>query len=83
MMEYSAITETDAVAEIERYIAMPGQALSYKIGELKIKELRKKAEENLGSQFSIKAFHDEILKDGALPLDVLETKMNEWITKQL
>lgn len=83
MMDNIAITQRDAVAEVERYIAWPGQALAYKIGQLKILELRTKAQEKLGDRFDIKAFHDEILKDGALPLDVLETKMNEWINKQI
>jgi len=63
-------------------MAIPGQALSYKIGELKIQELRGKAGKTLGSGFDIRAFHAEILRDGALPLDVLEMKVNEWIEKQ-
>ncbi len=71
-----------AVAEIERYMAIPGQALSYKIGELKIKELRQRAEQELGDKFSISAFHDEILKGGVMPLAVLEKKMEEWIAEQ-
>lgn len=79
MLENCAITETDAIAEIERYIAWPGQALAYKIGQLKISALRLKAEEKLGAKFDIITFHDEVLKDGALPLDVLEIKMDEWI----
>lgn len=82
MMENSSISETEAAAEIERYIAWPGQALSYKIGQLKISEMRAKAENKLGSKFDIKAFHNEILKDGALPLDVLDIKIDEWINKQ-
>jgi len=65
-------------AEIERYVAMPAQALSYKVGELKIKELRKKYEKSLGKKFSLAAFHDELLKDGAMPLNILERKMDEW-----
>ncbi|WP_242927323.1 DUF885 domain-containing protein [Pontibacter vulgaris] len=72
-------SEEAAVAEIERYMAIPGQALSYKIGELKIQELRRKAEQELGSKFSVSAFHDEVLKDGGMPLAVLEKKINEWI----
>ena len=62
---------------------MPGQALAYKIGQLKISQIRKKAEEALGQKFDIRAFHDEILKEGALPLDILETKMNVWINQQV
>ncbi|RDV15878.1 DUF885 domain-containing protein [Pontibacter diazotrophicus] len=71
-----------AVAEIERYMAIPGQALSYKIGELKMKELRQRAEQELGDKFSIRAFHDEILKGGVMPLAVLEKKIEEWIAEQ-
>lgn len=64
------------------HIAIPGQALAYKIGQLKILELRRKSERELGAKFSIRDFHDEILKDGALPLDVLERKIKEWIARQ-
>ncbi|MDX5422281.1 MAG: DUF885 domain-containing protein [Hymenobacteraceae bacterium] len=71
-----------AVAEIERYMAIPGQALSYKIGELKIKELRQKAERELGDRFNISAFHDEILRGGVMPLAVLEQRIDEWIAEQ-
>ncbi len=78
-MENLCAVESESVAEIERYIAIPGQALSYKIGQLEISKLRNKAEKELGSKFDIRAFHDEILRDGALPLDVLEVKMDEWI----
>jgi uncharacterized protein (DUF885 family) len=79
MLENSATSETDAVAEAERYMAIPGQALAYKIGQLKITELRARAERALGRRFDIKAFHDEVLKDGAVPLDVLEAKIDRWI----
>lgn len=82
MMENEAISEEGAVAEIERYTAIPGQALSYKTGSLKIRELRNKYEKELGSKFNIAAFHDELLKDGVMPLDVLEKKMNAWAAKQ-
>lgn len=75
-------SEEAAVAEIERYMAIPGQALSYKIGELKIKELRQRAEQELGDRFSISAFHDLILKGGVMPLAVLEKKVEEWIAEQ-
>lgn len=78
MMDHEPISEQGATAEIERYMAMPGQALAYKIGELKLKELRSRYEKQLGSKFNLAAFHDEILKDGALPLDVLERKMDSW-----
>lgn len=82
MMDNEAIAEEGAVAEIERYMAIPGQALSYKIGQLKILELRKRAEDALGDKFSIQAFHDEMLKYGCLPLDVLEKIIDNWIEQQ-
>ena len=78
MMNNEAISEQGATAEIERYMVIPGQALGYKIGALKIRELREKYENQLGSKFKLAAFHDEVLKDGALPLNVLETKLNAW-----
>lgn len=78
MMDNEQISEEGATAEIERYMAIPAQALSYKIGALKIRELRTKYEQQLGDKFSIAAFHDEVLKDGSLPLDVLEQKMDRW-----
>ena len=69
--------------EVDRYIAWPGQALAYKIGQLKISAIRAKAEKALGSKFDIRTFHDELLKDGALPLDLLEAKMDAWISSQI
>jgi uncharacterized protein (DUF885 family) len=78
MMDNEAISEEGATAEIERYMAIPGQALGYKIGALKIKALREKYSKQLGDRFKLAAFHDEFLKDGCLPLDVAETKMNTW-----
>jgi uncharacterized protein (DUF885 family) len=71
--------EPDIQAETDRYIVMPGQALAYKLGQLKILELRARAEKELGPKYDIRAFHDEILNGGALPLDVLETRVNAWI----
>ena len=79
MLSHSNIGRTDATAEVERYIAIPGQALAYKIGALTIQRLRRKAEAELGSKFDIKDFHAQILMTGALPLPVLEAKIDSWI----
>jgi len=79
MYANSPTEQTRAISEAERFMAIPGQALAYKIGQLKIVELRKRAEKALGSKFSVAAFHDEVLKDGAIPLDVLDAKINRWI----
>ena len=79
----AAKTEADIVNEIDRYISWPGQALAYKIGQLKILELRRKAEQILGDDFDVKTFHDELLGGGALPMQVLETRMNRWLTAEL
>lgn len=82
MMDNSAMSRTDATAEVERYIAMPGQALSYKIGQLTLSRLRAEAEKELGARFDVRAFHDQVLNTGALPLKVLEAKIRNWIAVQ-
>jgi uncharacterized protein (DUF885 family) len=75
--------EVTAVQEVERYIAILGQALSYKIGELKLRELRTRAETKLGKKFDLRAFHNEVLSHGSVPLDVLDGAVNRWIAAQL
>ena len=79
---HSAIDEPEVQIETDRYMAWPAQALSYKIGQLKILELRERARKQLGDKFDLRAFDDHILDAGALPLDVLETRMNEWVVAQ-
>jgi hypothetical protein len=78
-LENEAMSEAGIVAEIERYMAIPGQALSYKIGQLKILELRARAEKALGSRFDVREFHTRILESGCVPLKILEQKMDRWI----
>jgi prolyl oligopeptidase len=75
-------TENDITVEIDRYIVMPGQALAYKLGELKLKELRAYATAELGAKFDIRASHDEVLRHGAVSLDVLETQVKAWVAAQ-
>ncbi|MGB5103170.1 MAG: DUF885 domain-containing protein [Steroidobacteraceae bacterium] len=78
----TALGETDIAAEVERYIAWPGQALAYKIGQLKILELRRRAEEKLGPRIDIRAFHSQVVMSGSLPLSVLEARIDRWIATQ-
>lgn len=82
MKQNLALSDTDIVAEVERYIAYHGQALSYKIGQLKLLELRARAKEKLGEKFDIRAFHRQVLIDGAMPLAILEAKIDRWIAQQ-
>ena len=82
MLDNLATSEEDATSAVERYMAIPAQALSYKIGGLKIRELRDKYQTKLGAKFSLSNFHDELLKDGCLPLETLEKKMDDWAVKQ-
>jgi uncharacterized protein (DUF885 family) len=79
MLDHSGESRTDATAEVERYIAIPGQATSYKIGSLTIQKLRKEAEEQLGPKFDIREFHEQVLDSGALPMLILEQKIRDWI----
>lgn len=79
MMDHSSMSEPQATAEVERYVADPGQALSYKIGELKILELRERARAALGSRFNIRTFHDHILLGGSMPLTILERNVDRWL----
>jgi uncharacterized protein (DUF885 family) len=81
-MENAAKTELDVTNEIDRYISLPGQALAYKVGELKIKELRRKAQQALGAKYDLRDFNDAVLQTGAVPLDILEQHVNEWIGRQ-
>ncbi|GLS25769.1 DUF885 domain-containing protein [Marinibactrum halimedae] len=82
MAENSALSMHNITAEVDRYITWPGQALAYKIGELKIRELRQRAEKKLGQKFDLRSFHDELLRHGAVPISALEDIMDSWITAQ-
>jgi uncharacterized protein (DUF885 family) len=81
MKANAGMPETDVVAEIERYIVNPGQACAYKVGQLKILELRERARRELGADFDIRQFHDVVLTDGALPLSLLEREVDRWIAE--
>jgi uncharacterized protein (DUF885 family) len=77
-----AIDEPSIQAETDRYISWPAQALSYKLGQLKFRELRDRAQQELGAKFDIRTFHDEMLSGGVLPLDLLDSRTNSWIRGQ-
>jgi len=79
-IDHEAESEESITAEVERYMAGAGQALSYKIGQLKIRELRSKAEKEKGEKFNIQEFHNKVLESGCVPLNVLEAKINTWLT---
>ena len=83
MFENSAVAEARAVSEAERFMAIPGQALAYKVGQLKMRAIRASAEERLGDKFDVKAFHTQVLKDGAMPLSMLEAKIDRWVDSLL
>jgi uncharacterized protein (DUF885 family) len=83
MYANSAVKPARAISEAERFMAIPGQALAYKIGQLKIREIRDNAESRLGGRFDVVAFHREILKDGPMPLSMLEAKLDRWVDAQL
>ena len=82
MLDNTALTEANIEAEVNRYISWPGQALAYKLGELKIRELRTLAENELGADFDLRAFHDTVLEQGSVPLDVLDAHVKNWIASQ-
>ncbi|WAH63061.1 DUF885 domain-containing protein [Xanthomonas hortorum] len=82
MLDNSGMSRTDAEAEVDRYMAIPGQALAYKVGEMKIAQLREQAQRELGPRFDVRAFHTEVLKDGSVPLEILQDKIQRWIATQ-
>ena len=79
MKDNTTLTDANIDAEVNRYISNPGQALAYKLGELKIRDLRTKAEQTLGTKFDLRRFHDAVLGQGSVPLDALEAQINSWI----
>jgi uncharacterized protein (DUF885 family) len=82
MKDNTTLTDANIDAEVNRYISTPGQALAYKLGELKIRELRARAEKELGPKFDLRRFHDAVLGQGAVPLDALQTQIDAWIASE-
>ena len=82
LADHTALSQHEVETEVDRYISWPGQALSYKLGEMKIVELRAKAEKALGSKFDLRAFHDAVLAEGSVPLPVLEQRIDAFIARQ-
>jgi uncharacterized protein (DUF885 family) len=82
MVKNADIPAADAASEVERFMALPGQTLAYRVGEIKIRLLRDKAKTALGDRFDPREFHHEILKDGSMPLDILEAKIDRWIASK-
>ncbi|MHC4848701.1 MAG: DUF885 family protein, partial [Planctomycetota bacterium] len=83
MLANSALTKQNVAKEVDRYIAWPGQATAYKIGEMLIRRMRAKAEKELGAKFDLRAFHDTVLEEGSIPLPLLEARLNAWIASVL
>ena len=82
MTKNTALSPHNIVAEVDRYIGWPGQALAYKTGELAIRRIRRKAEQTLGDRFDIRSFHDRVLEAGSIPLPLLEERIDDWIDEQ-